>query len=340
MLFKISRMINRATIAIAADDKIKQRCIEHNKLLKKIENLDEKSAQLHYAEYYLKTDANKKIPHSMAIVLCEKSNYNIKDISSELFLSNFDLTDLLKSENYEERLNLSKILKNDQYLKQPLENFSLYDEITSSGGNSLANFVREQGNSYLDIVIDVAKNIKVQDSQNLDYERFKFFDEAKEVNKYGTEHQLTLNTMRKEYILKLEEQIIYKFMEMAYEKMKPQEKLKFDQAIQDIAISQGIINKKLSSGIAGLITIGEVGGFSTYMLMSMFFSKLGFGALGFSFFTGASSLLGIILGPVGWGISAGALIWSFSSPDKTKMAKIVLIISLIRLRLLEEKILV
>src|SRR5690606_10517533 len=110
-------------------------------------------------------------PHSMAIVLCEKSNYNIKDISSELFLSNFDLTDLLKSANYEEKLNLSKILKNDQYLKQPLESFSLYDEITSSGGNSLANFVREQGNSYLDIVIDVAKNIKVQDSQNLDYER-------------------------------------------------------------------------------------------------------------------------------------------------------------------------
>lgn len=339
MFFKLSRIIHKATMAITTDESIRQRAIALDKVMRKIENLDEKSAKLHYAQFSLEHYPERKLPHNMAIVLCESSNYKIEDKSSELYLSNFDLTEVIQLGNLEEKLNLSRLLENDQKIKEPLEDYYLYDEITSSGGNSLANFAREQGNSYLDIVIDVAKNIKVKDYENLSYERLKFFDEVKSVNEYGLDQQQTLNKMRKERIANLEEQIIYKFMEMAYEQMKPEEKLKFDQAIHDLAVSQGIMNKKLSSGIAGLITVGEIGGFSTYMLMSMFFSKLGAGALGFSFFTGASSILGIILGPIGWSLSAGALIWSFSSPDKTKMAKIVLTVALIRIRLIENKIL-
>lgn len=139
------------------------------------------------------------------------------------------------------------------------------------------------------------------------------------------------------HTVKLEEKIIYKFMEMTYEKMSIKEKLEFDKAIQALAIEKGIDSKKISSGVAGLIVIGELGGFTTYMLMSMALSKLGLGALGFGVFTGASSFLSIILGPVGWGAAGGYLLWSFAAPNKQKVSKIVLTIALIRMRLLEQK---
>lgn len=71
--------------------------------------------------------------------------------------------------------------------------------------------------------------------------------------------------------------------------------------------------------------------------MSIFLSKIGFGVFGFSVFTGASTLLGVILGPVGWAATASWLLWGFASPSKTKMAKIVATIALIRLRVLEDE---
>ncbi|QQN38429.1 hypothetical protein [Acinetobacter sp. CS-2] len=130
---------------------------------------------------------------------------------------------------------------------------------------------------------------------------------------------------------------MYKLLDISYSKMSDIEKQQFDQAVQNIALEKGLTNKKLARGVAGLIVLGEIGGFTTYMLMSIFLSKIGLGVFGFGVFTGASTLLGIVLGPVGWAAIATWVLWGFTSPNKTKISKIVATIALIRLRLHDEE---
>ena len=290
------------------------------------------------------------------------------EIEKDSFLSNHELLDVLKLATDEERLQLKRILLND---KPPYAHIlpytaeKLYVEITSAGGNSLANMFRQQGNSYLDILDDVAKAllkkehfVRYSDVAIIDNVHEYIYKERKKRNAQAentleartkiieeVNFQKGLDELRKhrsgrlKHAIEIEEKIIYRVMELSYEKMKPEEKLKFDEAVQAIALEKGLNGKKLSKGVAGLIVLGEMGGFTTYMLMSMFLSHLGMGVFGFSVFTGASSILGVILSPVGWVAVAGWVVWGVVTPSKTKMAKIVVTIALIRMRLIDEKLL-
>ena len=53
---------------------------------------------------------------------------------------------------------------------------------------------------------------------------------------------------------------------------------------------------------AALLVVGNLGGFATFTLMSSVLSVLSLGTLGFGAYTAASSLLSMVLGPVGWTI--------------------------------------
>lgn len=294
------------------------------------------------------------------------------------FYANHELLQILSQATTEEKLQLTRILENDDTLPYqvniPFSNEKLVRELTWCGGNTIANIFRGNGNSYLDMLDDVALLLKIPKNEYTPYSNLQGLDDSyiydeviikilclevicpelnlptseltaakkvykNNVGKYVENKKHIENRSHKSLInhtIKLEEKIIYKFMEMTYEKMSIKEKLEFDKAIQALAIEKGIDSKKISSGVAGLIVIGELGGFTTYMLMSMALSKLGLGALGFGVFTGASSFLSIILGPVGWGAAGGYLLWSFAAPNKQKVSKIVLTIALIRMRLLEQ----
>lgn len=306
-------------------------------------------------------------------------------LENNQFVSNFFLIQLLEKATEEERLQLTRIVRADRdrppYIyHQALAARALVTEISNAGGNSFANVYRGQGNSYLDILDDVAKHI-LKKEKFARYETFQRYDSAQfyellledfamriyfQKNNIilpdGIEH-IQSNSAIREALRKtpekyaaylpqarrayqrylnrnaqaIEERIIYKLLDISYQKMSEAEKQNFDQAIQNIALEKGFTNKKLARGVAGLIVLGEMGGFTTYMLMSIFLSKIGLGVFGFGVFTGASTLLGLILGPVGWAASATWLVWGFASPSKTKMAKLVATIALIRLRIFDEE---
>ena len=308
-------------------------------------------------------------------------SYNIRN---EKFTANHHLYSLLSKATNEEALQLTRILKDDD--KEPYENNTplatntLCHEITIAGGNSFTNKLRHQGNSYWDILDDIAKVVlkkqkfkrysQIKDYDDISFYNKKMLEHAKQryikaqkidFSQYADPKQEELNLLQqldnepekiKNYIplasqlyfdhfnkhcLDLEKCIIFELFEFTYSSLSEEKKREFDQAVQEIAIEKGLTSSKLSKGVAGLILIGEMGGFTTYMLMSVFLSKIGLGVLGFGVFTGASTLLGVILGPVGWMASGSWILWEFASPRKNKMAKIVATVALIRLRLQEEE---
>lgn len=308
------------------------------------------------------------------------NNYSTLDT----FTANQMLLELLKNAKEDENLQLTRILENDTAepfrFQAPHAPEILMREITIAGGNSFANTFRQQGNSYWDILDDVAKAV-LKKEEFKRYSAIERYDDISYFNKEVCEHakKLYLKSEKidftkckdpkqeekdyldlldnqpdlfKDYIpraiktfydyfnnrcLELEEKIVFKILDMKYSTLSTEDKRKFDQAVYEIAVEKGLTSSRLSKGVAGLILIGEMGGFTTYMLMSIFLSKIGLGVFGFSVFTGASTLLGIVLGPAGWLASGSWILWEISSPSKNKMAQLVTIIALIRLRIQEDE---
>ena len=85
------------------------------------------------------------------------------------------------------------------------------------------------------------------------------------------------------------------------------------------------------------MTVANLGGFSTYMLMSSFLSVVSFGTLGFGAYTAASSLLSTIIGPVGWTALGIYAVYKWTQPDFKKLIPAVITVALIRKRLEYEK---
>lgn len=228
-------------------------------------------------------------------------------IAEEKFTVNTLLQVLLQKATGTERLQLTRILQNDRdkepYLyNEALDAATLCLEITSAGGNSFANALRQQGNSYGDILDDVAKvllkkekfnrysivetydekklfkarvrknakllyiknnNIDFSHHENQGLARSNYLielDDTPELfEKYLVPSERAFHNKLTQHCLEIEERIIYQLLEKSYSKMSAEEKLKFDQAIQDIALEKGLTNKKLARGVAGLIALGEIG---------------------------------------------------------------------------------
>lgn len=137
-------------------------------------------------------------------------------------------------------------------------------------------------------------------------------------------------------LIELEEDIVRKILKLSYENMAKDEREEFDKKVKDIAAQQGISSQKII-GAAGLMTVANLGGFSTYMLMSSFLSVVSFGTLGFGAYTAASSLLSTIIGPVGWTALGIYAVYKWTRPDFKKLIPAVITVALIRKRLEYEK---
>jgi uncharacterized protein YaaW (UPF0174 family) len=134
----------------------------------------------------------------------------------------------------------------------------------------------------------------------------------------------------------LEKKILNNFLQLGYKQMSDAEKSKFDREVKDIATEFGH-SKKGVVGAAGLMTIANLGGFSTYMLMSSFHSSVSLGTLGFGAYTAASSMLSTIIGPVGWAALGLYAIYKFSKPNYKKLIPGVILVALIRQRIEYDK---
>ena len=257
------------------------------------------------------------------------------------FISNKELRNLLKQATEEERLALTKLIKLQKTSAYSAKELQI--KICELGGNSTINYIREGGTGYLDIVDDVLNKLNIKGFPT--YDKIGIFDRL--VSPYSNnflpfiEFDSPLKYKKSEakklgleYAEKAEEKVISKLLEDAYEKMSDEEKKSFEEQIL-------LATKKFTSshsteyiaGGASLLALGNIGGFTTYTLLTSLMSTVSFGTLGFGTYTAATSLLSILLGPVGWASLGGFAVYAYGAPEYKKLIPIVAIVGAIRQRI-------
>ncbi len=198
--------------------------------------------------------------------------------------------------------------------KETLSIPSIIDEISRLGGHSFANFFRGGGVSYDEILNDIIKLLKIEMIQKNDTTSSK-------------------NTTKSQNYEKLENKITLNYLDNASKKMSYTDKKKFEKEINKILKEeQGSNDMKYIGASAGLIALGNLGGFATYTLLTSLMSTVSLGTLGFSTYIAATTGLSILLGPVGVGMVTGWAILRLGKPNYKKLVPIVINIFLIRQR--------
>ena len=252
------------------------------------------------------------------------------------YLSNGVLRELLFHATDDEMLSLTKLLDKNQSVTYSHE--KLQEEICLYGGHSVANFFRRQGTSYLDILDDIVKKLEIKNLTTY------YGAQGEELSLcYVDEVSLIKLPKEKaikkgiEYAKEAEEKIILKLLEQTYEKMTPSERLEFDNQVNEVAKQFGSDPTKKLAGTAGLIVLGNLGGFATYTLLTTTMSAISMGTLSFGAYTTATSALSVALGPVGWAGLGVAAIYAYGKPKYQKLIPVTAIIGTIRQRIEFEK---
>jgi len=244
----------------------------------------------------------------------------------KMFISNSILRELLKKATDEERLTLTKIL--EPHRKKPFNPKKLQKAICQEGGNGLANKFRGQGTGYLDILDDVAKELKIKKIPSYST-TVKYYDKVKSLS-YGKKKSKKLSV---KYAEKVEEKIILKLLKISYKNMSKKEKVSFNKQINKVTQKFDSNRTTHLTGTAALMALGNLGGFATYTFLTSAISTITMGTLGFGAYTAATSLLSIVLGPIGWAGLGVAAIWEVGKPDYKKLIPIVAVIGAIRQRI-------
>lgn len=252
------------------------------------------------------------------------------------FVSNGVLLSLMEKASNDERLILTKILSPSA--TDPLSGALLQRRICAAGGHGVANWLRGQGTGYIDILDDVIDSLKVESVPA--YRGDKVFNglslwqidevDSIRINKRDPQVCLKLGVAHVEMA---ENKVLIKLLESAYRNMSPKQRAAFDARVREVASQFGSTGGKgLASG-AGLMVLGNLGGFATYTLMSTVLSTISFGALGFGAYTAASSLLSFVLGPAGWIAMGGAAVHALGKPELKTTIPLVANVAMIRQRL-------
>jgi uncharacterized protein YaaW (UPF0174 family) len=245
---------------------------------------------------------------------------------STKFISNDVLIELLEQTTEDERLSLTKIL--NEYQKTPYTPKRIQEELSNAGGNSFMNLYRGEGTGYIDIVDDVLNKLELNglpsyllEIRHCDEKDALEFDES-EARKKGIK-----------YVEKSEEKIILKLLEQAYKKMSVEDKASFDEQMNHVARMLDSDASKNLTGVAGLMVLGNMGGFATYTFLTTAMSTITMGTLGFGAYTAATSLLSIVLGPIGWAGLGIFAAYSIGGENYQKTIPCVAIIGAVRQRI-------
>ncbi|MBZ9730890.1 hypothetical protein LB467_14435 [Salegentibacter sp. JZCK2] len=120
-------------------------------------------------------------------------------------------------------------------------------------------------------------------------------------------------------VKKIEEEIlVYKFQEN-FQKLSPEDKRRFQQELNKVLEKKNLEGSQLASlGSVGALALAEISGMGIYIVASTFVggltSVLGI-TLPFAFYTGMSSFLAFVTGPVGWAVGIGALAYSLRNDN-------------------------
>jgi len=241
-------------------------------------------------------------------------------MSNIKYISNIELKKLLSDANQTERLELTKLLKSqdDSVPTKALDYIELHHQIISE-------------NSYLKLLTDIANKLKLNDIQRY-YGEVIYYERTQDL-KYNYKQATAKNL---EYTHSLEDKITIKLLGEVYEAMDEKDKKLFNETLKKVAEQNGQTSNKNLVGSAGLLILGNMGGFATYTFLTSIMSTLSFGTLGFGAYTAATSLLSVALGPVGWvGLGLYAM-YKLGEPDYKKLIPIVVTIGMIRNRIRDE----
>ena len=133
----------------------------------------------------------------------------------------------------------------------------------------------------------------------------------------------------------IERQIVKKFWGDLWNRLTPEQREEMDNKLREESEKKGSGLTGTALTGAGLIA-ANAGGFATYMMASTIVgtltSALGL-ALPFAFYTGMSSAIAVVLGPVGWLGLALVALWQLGKPDLSRVTTAVCIIAAVRGRL-------
>lgn len=201
--------------------------------------------------------------------------------------------------------------------------------IETTGGNAIANVIRDRGVSYLEILNDIYKDLELRSPlKNQEIVRADYSSGRSTSNELVDLVKL---------VRKLEDGILNEFLSRTYKNLPPAQRKEFDLAIESTIRREGLTSGQRLAGVAGLMAVANMGGFATYTLLSTVLSTATFGALGFGAYTFASSLLHLLIGPAGWIalISYGAA-W-LGRPDKKKCLALIVMVTMLRYRVDNER---
>ncbi len=255
------------------------------------------------------------------------------------FVSNGSLLTLLQKATVKERMALTTIL--DSKASIAYDPIPLQKAISEAGGHGVINFFRGQGTGYVDMLDDVVDALEIKGvpayhgSSVINGLSLSRLEEITLVNISIKEKKVTLEQCleyNKSHVESTENKILIKLLEKAYANMSAEQQRDFDSKIADVAKKFGGSSVNGLTGTAGLMVLGNLGGFATFTFMSSLLSTLSFGALGFGAYTAASSLLSLVLGPVGWIGMGGAAIHAMGKPELKVTIPLVANIAVIRQR--------
>lgn len=116
-------------------------------------------------------------------------------------------------------------------------------------------------------------------------------------------------------VSKIEESIMIKRFNENFETLSEEEKQKFQIELTKELEKQGLDSSQIKSlSTIGALTAASASGFSMYIMASTIVGGIT-GILGitlpFAFYTGMSSLLSVVTGPIGWTLGLGYLVYKF-----------------------------
>lgn len=241
-------------------------------------------------------------------------------------LSNFVLIELLRRASHEELDGLRKTLGVSEPLRTPEE---LQVAICECGGHSVANWLRVGGTAYIDMVDDVVQLLKIpglpEYTGHLDRIDDIFFIKSRgaDAAKCAREGH--------DYTCLAERKIVLELVGASYDGLSPEKKREFDEQVREVAAKHGKDLRGVA-GAAGVMAVGELGGFATFTMASSVLKVVSLGLLPFGAYTAVSSILGVVLGPVGWTAMGLTAIYRFGKPNMQKVVSLVAQIGAIRQR--------
>lgn len=241
--------------------------------------------------------------------------------------STLALTRLFSLANDTERAELAKSL--GLINQQPEE---LAFGVSIAGGNGLANATRGHGVGYTEILRDLAVACKVPvvaDTYDTNYFfglNISEWDSVSTVMRRQVSaadaHRLALA-----FSQKAEKEIATRLFETMYEGLDTKQRSELDREMSAAAQKNGF---KIVGGGATTLVLLNMGGFATYTAMASILHFLSLGTLAFAGYTTVSSLLAVVLGPVGWAALGSLAVHKLASPSKQKLCAAVVQIAMLR----------